>query len=66
MKTTNYQAPRYERFEVFTSVKANTIFSGYQLSHQTLMMKTEMVPETTAIFNQLTRLASQEDFINPH
>jgi hypothetical protein len=29
-----------------------------------LMMGTEMVPETSAIFNQLTRLIGREYFIN--
>jgi hypothetical protein len=29
-----------------------------------LIMGTEMVPETSAIFNQLTRLIVREDFIN--
>jgi hypothetical protein len=34
------------------------------MSHQTLMMGTDMVPEMLAIFNQLTRLAAQENFNN--
>jgi hypothetical protein len=34
-----------------------------ELLHQTLMMRTQMVPETT-IFNQLARLIAREDFIN--
>jgi hypothetical protein len=29
-----------------------------------LMMGTELVPETSVIFNQLTRLIAREDFIN--
>jgi hypothetical protein len=34
-------------------------------SHITaLMMGTEMIPETLAIFSQLTRLIAREDFIN--
>jgi hypothetical protein len=28
------------------------------------MMGTDMVPETSVIFNQLTRLSDREDFIN--
>jgi hypothetical protein len=28
------------------------------------MMGTEMVPETSVMFNQLARLIAQEDFIN--
>jgi hypothetical protein len=35
----------------------NKIFSG-------LMMGTEMVPEMSVMFNQLTWLVAQEDFIN--
>jgi hypothetical protein len=31
---------------------------------QTLMMGTEMVPETSVIFNQLTWLIAREDYIN--
>jgi hypothetical protein len=34
------------------------------MSHQTLMMGTDTVPETSVIFNQLTQLIAQEDFIN--
>jgi hypothetical protein len=34
------------------------------MSHQTLMIGTEIVPETSVIFNQLTRLITREDFIN--
>jgi hypothetical protein len=34
-----------------------------ELSHQILMMGIELVPETS-IFNQLTQLIAQEDFIN--
>jgi hypothetical protein len=34
-----------------------------ELLHQILMMGTELVPETS-IFNELTRLIAQEDFIN--
>jgi hypothetical protein len=32
------------------------------MTHQTLVMGTEMVPEISVIFNQLTRLIAQEDF----
>jgi hypothetical protein len=34
------------------------------MSHQTLMMGTAMVPETSVIFNQLTMLMAREDFID--
>jgi hypothetical protein len=34
--------------------------------HQTLMMGTEMVPETSVIFKQLTRLITREDFIKEY
>jgi hypothetical protein len=30
------------------------------------MIRTNMVPETSVIFNQLTRLTAREDFINFH
>jgi hypothetical protein len=32
--------------------------------HQTLMMRTQMLPEKSVIFNQLTRLRDREHFIN--
>jgi hypothetical protein len=41
----------------------NTIFTLRKL-HQTLMMGTQMVPETSVIFNQLTQLVAREDLIN--
>jgi hypothetical protein len=31
---------------------------------QILMMGTEMIPETSVTFNQLTRLITREDYIN--
>jgi hypothetical protein len=34
------------------------------MSHQTLMMGTDMVPEILVIFNQLIQLIAPEDFIN--
>jgi hypothetical protein len=34
------------------------------ISHQTLMMEMEIVPEMSVIFNQLTWLIADEDFIN--
>jgi hypothetical protein len=33
-------------------------------SHQTLMMGTQMVPETSVTFNKLTRLITREGFIS--
>jgi hypothetical protein len=35
----------------------------YDVEHQILMIGTDMVAETSAIFNQLTRLIAREDFI---
>jgi hypothetical protein len=34
------------------------------MSHQTLMMGAEMILKMLVIFNQLTQLMAQEDFIN--
>jgi hypothetical protein len=34
------------------------------MSHQTLMMGAEMVIEMLVIFNQLTQVVAQENFIN--
>jgi hypothetical protein len=34
------------------------------MSHKTLMMGTEVVPEISVIFNQLEWLIAQEDFIS--
>jgi hypothetical protein len=36
------------------------------LSHQTLIMRTEIVPETLVIFNKLTWLIAREDLNNIH
>jgi hypothetical protein len=33
------------------------------MSHRTLMMETEVAPETSVIFNQLTRLREREDSV---
>jgi hypothetical protein len=44
--------------------KSDKIFSGYQLIHSTVKMRTEIVPETSAIFNQLIWLIFREDFIS--
>jgi hypothetical protein len=59
----------WERFEAFTVAKVNKIFVVYQLCqlvknywHQTLIIGTEMVPETSVIFNQLTWLVWEVDY----
>jgi hypothetical protein len=43
--------------EFVTVGKVGNNFSGYQ----TLLMGTETLPETSAIFNQLTLLTARED-----
>jgi hypothetical protein len=54
------------RSEGFMAAKVVKIFSGCQpcQCHQTLMMRTEMVCETSVIFNELTMLIAREYFIN--
>jgi pantothenate kinase-related protein Tda10 len=47
--------------EAFTAANVNRTFSDYQPCHQ--MMETEMILETSVIFNQLTWLIAQEDFM---
>jgi hypothetical protein len=74
-----YTFHRHLRSEVFTTAKVDKVFSGHQPCqlvknhrrfrnhpcphHQGLLFGTDMVPETSLIFTQLTRLLSREDFI---
>jgi hypothetical protein len=40
----------------------NKIIWGYQPMKFSLMVRTEMIPETSVIFNHVTRLRVREDF----
>jgi hypothetical protein len=56
---------RYHRIDCKPVEYWFQLWDGLNLmSHQILMMRTEMAPETSVKCNQLTQLIAEEDFIN--